>query len=441
MNFWFWRRELTFLFIAIALAAIISHFVGFFAHMLVLILVFALIHQAKIITGLENWLSHGARGKVPTSYGIWGDIYYHLFRIRKKDKQRKKKLGAIIDQFRKSTNVLPDAAVVIGKHDEIEWSNKLSRQVLGIKKSDKGQRIDNLIRSPEFVNFLKSNEEKKTLTLTSPINSAIILKYRKVSYGLSQQLIIAHDVTQQINMEDMRKTFVDNISHELRTPLTVLKGYIETLQDEDENYSALLKNSLSKMNDQTARMQYLVDDLLLLAHLETQQLTKKSVDIVHMIRDICLESEIAQNSQRIELNLESDNQIYGEERDLRSAFSNLLINALKYSADDSPVIVVWKQTSYGMIFDVIDQGEGIAYTEIPRVTERFYRSNVRRKKKLSGTGLGLAIVKHVLIRHDAKLEITSQLGKGSQFRCIFPNSCLISASSDNTSDNKDLLTL
>lgn len=172
------------------------------------------------------------------------------------------------------------------------------------------------------------------------------------------------------------------------------------------------------------RMQYLVDDLLLLARLETQKKTRELVDIAYLIRDICLESEIAENSQRIELDLESETNIYGEERDLRSAFSNLINNALKYSAKNTPVKVIWKKNRKGIVFDVVDQGEGLAPSDIRRVTERFYRANVKRTKKLSGTGLGLAIVKHVLIRHDARLEISSKLGKGTCFRCIFPTSCL-----------------
>lgn len=417
-----WRREIAYLSLFVIIAAILSYFIGYFLHMLVLILMFVSIRQVILLSRLERWLSRGARGKVPTASGVWGDIYYHFYRIKKNEKSRKKKLGKIIDQFRKSTDVLPDAAVVLGDYDEIEWANKLAKPVLGIKKSDRGQRIANLIRSPEFVEFLKSKDEKKKLILVSPIDSKIILQFRIVSYGLSQHLVIAHDVTQQKNMELMRKNFVDNISHELRTPLTVLKGYLETLQDLGDNQSKMLTNALAQMDVQAERMQYLVDDLLLLARLETQKKKKECVDVSQLIRRICKESSGVENSVRIELNLESQCNIMGEEQDLRSAFSNLLGNALKYSADDTPVKVIWKKTAGNMIFDVIDQGEGISATDIPRVTERFYRVDAKRTANIRGTGLGLAIVKHVLIRHDAGLEITSKLGKGSRFRCVFPGS-------------------
>jgi len=183
----------------------------------------------------------------------------------------------------------------------------------------------------------------------------------------------------------------------------------------------MLSTSLRQMNAQTDRMQYLVDDLLLLARLETKKKKVECVDVANLINNICLESEVVKNQyQRIELAVENGINISGEEQDLRSAISNLIINALKYSPEQTRIKVSWKKENKNIIFEVIDRGEGISAVDIPRVTERFFRAEVKRSKKLSGTGLGLAIVKHVLIRHDAKLEITSKLGQGSQFRCVFP---------------------
>jgi len=422
---WLWRKEATYIVLFVVIAAVLSHFTGYFLHMVVLILIYALVKQAYLLSDLEQWLRTGAGGRPPTGTGVWNGIYYHFYRIKQKEKKRKKTLGKIIEQFRKSTDVLPDAAVVLGHFDEIEWSNKLAKHVLGIKKSDKGQRINNLIRNPEFVEFLKNRDEKGSLTLPSPIDDKIILRYKIVGYAVGQHLIVAHDVTQQKLMEAMRKNFVDNVSHELRTPLTVLKGYLETLQDMDDSQSAMLTSSLQHMNAQTDRMQYLVDDLLLLARLETKKKKKECVDVAQLINNICLDgSAVEKQSERIELDIEAGVCIIGEEQDLRSAFSNLIMNALKYSDESTMVKVIWKKTEEGLIFKVIDQGEGIAAADIPRVTERFFRAEVKRSKKLSGTGLGLAIVKHVLIRHDAKLEITSFPGKGSQFKCIFPLSLI-----------------
>jgi len=417
---WVWRKEITKLLLLIIIAAIVSLFIGNLPLLIISILLFALIQQAILIRRLERWLSEGAGGKIPKGSGIWEDIYYHFYRLRNSNKKRKKQLSKMLKQFRQSTDVLPDAAVVLGKDHEIEWSNKLARDVLGLKKSDKGQRIPNLIRVPEFVEYLKNYAKNPALTLPSPVDPQLILQFRIVDYAAGQRLLIAHDVTEQKQLEVMRKNFVANVSHELRTPLTVLKGYLETLQDMGECETPLLTHSLTKMHAQTERMQYLVNDLLLLARLETQKKTIRYVDISSLIEEVCIEANKIETLPRVNLKLNTDEGLYGEEEELRSAFSNLIMNALKYSPEDSPVKVSWSSKDKQLIFDVIDEGEGIAAANIFRVTERFYRIDVKRSRKLSGTGLGLAIVKHVLMRHDAKLEITSQLGKGSHFRCIFP---------------------
>ncbi len=389
--------------------------------LLFLLVISLLFWQIIQINRFERWISNGGRGKYPKAKGIWEDIYYHVYLIKKSEKKRKKKLAKIIDQFRKSTDALPDAAVVLGKHDEIEWANTSAKDVLGLQASDRGQRIPNLIRFPIFVRYLKTADFNESIIIPSPINSHITLAIRIVSYGAGLRLLIAQDVTQLRKMEQMRKDFVANVSHELRTPLTVLKGYLETLQELDEPLSPLVNHSFQQMSEQTDRMQHLVDDLLLLSNLETQPKKSQCVDVPLLLNKICKESQnLQQNNGRIELMVDTDTRIYGEENELRSAFSNLLVNALKYSPATSIVKIHWRITENNVILDVSDQGEGIAETEIPRITERFYRVDVKRIDKVAGTGLGLAIVKHVLLRHDARLSITSELHKGSTFSCYFP---------------------
>ena len=220
----------------------------------------------------------------------------------------------------------------------------------------------------------------------------------------------------------MRKDFVANVSHELRTPLTVLKGYLETLQDMDDEQSPLLTNSFKQMQGQTERMQHLVDDLLLLTRLETQQKKTQCVDVPALLNQICSEIEALESAtKRIELTLETAAHIVGEEQELRSAFTNLLGNALKYSNPNTLVKLRWHQEQGSVVLTIEDEGEGISKSDIPRITERFYRVETKRITKVTGTGLGLAIVKHVLMRHDAHLDITSELGKGSCFSCSFPD--------------------
>jgi two-component system phosphate regulon sensor histidine kinase PhoR len=432
-----WQKELITGLLLFLAVLIVGGITGLFMPLTLLLTLGMLMRQLFQISRFEKWIRTGGRAKYPKTTGVWEEIYYHVYRIKKNEKKRKKKLGKMIDQFRQSTEALPDAAVVLGANDEIEWANKAAREVFGLQQSDKGQRIPNLIRFPEFIRYLKSGDYSEAVILPSPVDHRITLAVRIITYGAGLRLLLAQDVTQLKKMERMRKDFVANVSHELRTPLTVLKGYLETLQDMDDGESALLTTSFQQMQGQTERMQHLVDDLLLLTRLETQQKKTECVNIPALLSQICKEAETLKGKApghgpslrpvgeafvpaRIELSLEADAHISGEEQELRSAFTNLLGNALKYSPEDSVVKVRWYRSKDSIVLDVEDQGEGIAAIDIPRVTERFYRSEVKRIKKVGGTGLGLAIVKHVLMRHDAKLSIASELGKGSCFSCHFP---------------------
>ncbi len=416
-----WKRELGIVFFLLLAITILGSITGWFVPLLILMLLSLLIKQSLDINRFERWLNQGAKDKHLKAKGIWEYIYYHVYLLKKQEKRRKKKLGKIIDQFRRSTDALPDAAVVLGKDDEIEWTNSTARSLLGLQPADKGQRIPNLIRLPVFVRYLKDGDFSESISIPCPTNSQIILSLRIINYAAGLRLLIAQDVTQLRKMEQMRKDFVANVSHELRTPLTVLKGYVETLQEIETPNTQILKHSLQQMQEQTERMQYLVDDLLLLSNLETQPRKSDCVDIPMLLGKICKENEAFNTRpERIDLKLDTTAHLFGDEQELRSAFSNLLSNALKYSPHNSTVQMRWHQSGQELIFTVTDQGEGIIEPEIPRITERFYRIDVNRQEKIPGTGLGLAIVKHVLIRHDARLSVVSQLQKGSTFSCYFP---------------------
>ncbi len=420
-----WHREIITVFLLLLVTTVVGVMTKLFLPLLFLLMLAIIMRQVIQITRFERWISTGGRGKAPKMSGIWEEIYYHIYRLKKNDKRRKKKLSKMINQFRQSTEALPDAAVVLGIHDEIDWANKAARDVFGLKASDKGQRIPNLIRFPEFIQYLKVGDYKECVILPSPVDHHMTLQVRIVPYGAGLRLLLAQDVTQLKKMERMRKDFVANVSHELRTPLTVLKGYLETLQDLDDEQSPLLTTSFQQMQGQTERMQHLVDDLLLLTRLETQQKKSQCVDVPALLSQICKEGDALENAERrIQLTLESTAHIMGDEQELRSAFTNLLGNALKYSPGDSLVKVRWYQTKTAIILVVEDQGEGIEKANIPKITERFYRVETKRLKKVNGTGLGLAIVKHVLMRHDADLIINSEIGKGSSFSCRFPVSRL-----------------
>lgn len=417
-----WKREINILLGLIALSCLLASFIGHLTIILLVITNCLLILQTIQIDKLEKWLNRGAFGDKREKKGIWRDIYYHIWKIRKIDKKRKKKLSRMIDRFRTSTDALPDAAIVLGEFAEIEWTNKAAREMFGLKKSDKGQRIPNLIRTPAFIQYLKSNDYRTKISISSPVNENVILQISIVPYGAGLRLLLAQDITHLKNIERMRTDFVTNVSHELRTPLTVLRGYLETLQELDDVPNAYFR-SFQNMSTQTERMQLLIDNLLLLARLETKAKKVECVCVPELLKQICRESDLLEKDERrVELTINSNANIDGDEDELRSAFTNLVVNALKYSPPDKAVKVGWfKSTEGGVYFEVEDFGEGIAPNDIPRITERFYRVEVKRNRKINGTGLGLAIVKHVLVRHDAKLEIESHLGRGSRFRCVFPD--------------------
>lgn len=417
----FWNSDLLRLTLAVFCAAIISIFTGYFLYLLLFICIAYILRQAMLLNQIERWLQSGAKADHPSHSGIWDEIYYHIFRIKKTNKKRKKQLSRIIEQFRKSTAALPDAVVVLSEHDEIAWFNIAAKSILGLKKRDKGQRIPNLIRTPAFIEFLKKKDPDAILSMPSPANGQVTLQIKIVTYDKNAHLLVAHDISYLKNIERMRKNFVDNISHELRTPLTVLKGYLETLEDMGDEHSPLLIHSLQQMNNQTLRMQCLIDDLLLLAKLETQKSNNQCVEVKLLLTQICQEiGALNPLNNRVELFIDSDINIFGNEQELHSAFSNLIVNALKYSPEESIITVQWHQSGPSTILDITDSGEGIPELEIHKITERFYRVDVQREQEKRGTGLGLAIVKHVLVRHDAQLKISSQLGKGSCFSCVFP---------------------
>ncbi len=417
-----WKRELGITLLLCLGVIIVGSLTGWLIPLLLVTLIGLLLWQIYQTNRFRYWLSQGAKGKYPPkAKGVWEDIYYHVYLIKKRERRRKKKLGKIIDQFRKSTDALPDAAIVLGKYDEIEWANTAAKDWFGLKASDRGQRLPNLIRSPAFVSYLNSNIYDEGIVLPSPTNPKITLSMRVIQYGAGLRLLLAQNITQLKKMELIRKDFVANVSHELRTPLTVIKGYLETLREEDgQTLSPVSCHSLKLMQEQTERMQLLVDDLLLLSKLETQPRKHQCVDIPKLVEKISHESAKANNSGRIEISLGTEFGLVGAELELHSAVANLLNNALKYSPTDSVVKVSWQQTDKHLILTISDQGEGIPEEEIARITERFYRVNVKRSQPVPGTGLGLAIVKHVLIRHDAELAITSIPGNGSTFSCLFP---------------------
>ena len=420
-----WRSEIYWLSLIGLVGLFIGKVSGLYFLSLGLCVLAYLARHLYHINRIVLWLRSG--GKLPSSSGIWDEIYYLIYRLRRRNKARKKRLIAMLERFRTATAALPDATVVLGSRDEIDWFNEAAERLLGLRKGDIGQQIGNLLRNPKFAEFLSGSNYQATVNIPSPVRDKGQLEIRIVPYGEDLRLLIAQDVTHLRFMEKVRSDFVSNVSHELRTPLTVLRGYLETLGDAGEELPMHYQKIIRRMEDQTTRMQRLIDGLLSLTKLETGVLApSRRVDTSLLLNSLCDEArQLMQEQQTLDLRLESNAELLGVEAELRSAFSNLVVNALKYSPRDGIVSVSWRDEAGGCVFAVEDNGLGIAPEHLPRLTERFYRVESGKSGSNNGIGLGLAIVKHVLTRHESELKVASTLGRGSCFSCKFPEKRLI----------------
>ncbi|NGP53641.1 phosphate regulon sensor histidine kinase PhoR [Thioalkalivibrio sp. XN8] len=371
---------------------------------------------------LETWLRKKLGEPPRDAAGLWGDVYAKLHRVRLQSRARKKRLARVLKEFRKSTQALPDAGVLLDADHEIAWVNKAAGKLLGLQREDRGQRIENLLRAPEFVEFLRQDDPERVLRTSSPVDPEMRLALQVVPYGETQRLLLARDTTHAYRLESVRRTFVANASHELRSPLTVISGYLDALAEEPDLVEHW-REPVQEMARQSERMRRIIEDLLTLSRLEASgaEAERERVDIAGMLAS--LRKEAVARPERpavIEVEVESQLGLWGAESEIYSAFANIIGNALKYTAADGSVHIRWRLEGDEPCLTVTDTGVGIPAEAIPRLTERFYRVDKSRDRATGGTGLGLAIVKHVLQRHGAWLEVESELGQGSSFTCRFP---------------------
>ncbi|MFT5425699.1 MAG: two-component system phosphate regulon sensor histidine kinase PhoR [Gammaproteobacteria bacterium] len=391
------------------------------------------IWQYRVFKELLLWLRKRKEHVPPSQPGIVDDICREIDYLRKRHNQRKSKLSGFLKQFQNATAAIPDAAIILGEHGEIEWANDKAYEYMGIKwPQDGGLRIVNLVRHPRLQRYLGSKDEgelNKGLQMASSIVPNLKLEYRISSYGETQKLLFVRDITTVHQIEQMRKDFIANASHELRTPLTVISGYLESFDDDNDQCPEEWLPRIKQMRHQASRMQRLIEDLLLLSTLESQSPNehKEEIAVSKLLENIHQEALTLDGERQHIIYLETDPSLWlkGNQRDFYSAFSNLIFNSVRYTPDKSPIRIRWYQDSEGAHLEVIDSGPGIPPEHIPRLTERFYRTDLGRSKEQGGTGLGLAIVKHVLANHNGSLHIESKLNEGSNFRCDFPISSIV----------------
>ncbi len=378
---------------------------------------------------LSNWLGNPQFADIPIHFGLWGDIYSTIARVSLRQSEREKRLTILLNEYTASTSALPDGAVALDSRGRIRWFNDAASRLLGLQPAkDIGQPLLNLFRSPEMVGFIKRADYAHKLEIAAPGNIDRKLEVRLAPYGDEQTLLLAQDITERLRHERMRKDFVANVSHELRTPLTVIGGFIENLQIAEDQGDERLKRPLDLMAQQTARMRQIIEDLLLLARLESDsaRISNNKVDMARLLDAVKLDCRTLGNDiPKIEGESSSNRRLIGDEKQLRSVVTNLVVNAVNHTPADGTVTVNWRDQGDQSLLEIIDNGEGIAPEHIPRLTERFYRVDAGRSRQRGGTGLGLAIVKHILQHHDARLEIQSRPGEGSRFACRFPPSRLL----------------
>ena len=361
-----------------------------------------------------------------TGFGAaWSEIFFRLQRIisglRKDIEQVERQHKRFIEAFQAS----PNGIVMLDDQDQIEWCNAIAEQFLGIQfKRDALQRIHYIVRKPEFVQYMINRQFEEPVVLEKMGSaSSLILRLQVFPFSENRRLILIQDITDLSKAEAMRRDFVANVSHEMRTPLTVMMGFLETVQtlelppEQKAQY-------LEMMMDQGKRMKNLVEDLLTLANLEanTQPALMNSISMSYLMSLIKNDAyALSQGKHSLNFDLKTPCNLLGEEREVLSAFSNLVSNAIRYTPNVGSVSATWSVNAAGEgEFTVTDTGPGISPEHIPRLTERFYRVDRSRSRETGGTGLGLAIVKHVANRHQANLVIESTPGRGSTFILRFP---------------------
>jgi len=410
---------------AFVLCFLLGLVIGQVAWVLVAALSVYLVWSVRQATRLHRWLFQpGDSNDIPESVGLWGDLFDGLYQQQQQNLQTQKHLKSLIERVRESTNALKEAVVMTNGEGQMEWWNDAAGRLLGFRSSqDQGQLITNLFRDPAFKHYYESKVYDEALEIASPLDANILLRVYITLFGQDDRLLFAQDITRIHQLEQMRRDFVSNVSHEMRTPLTVIHGYLETLTDSPDAPAKWMR-PLRSMADQTRRLDVLVSDLLLLEKYESQgkQGASQQVNVGSLLTLICQDARLLSGEREhdIQLSCETDDGLFGEESQLRSAFSNLIYNAVKYTPERGQIRVRWYRDGRGLHLCVKDNGFGFDPVHIPRLTERFYRADPSRNSNTGGSGLGLAIVKHVLINHGATLEIKSEENKGSEFICNFP---------------------
>ena len=363
----------------------------------------------------------------PQGVGIWNELDRLLYRGQTEMRSRKRRLVEMLRAYRAAAAALPDAVVVVARNSQrVQWFNEAATPLLGLRyPQDIGVALASRLEPLPMSRWLTAGRSAEPLQdVASPANPDLRLNLRLIPYSDELWLLVARDVTKVMRLEQMRRDFVANVSHELRTPLTVVHGYLDMLDPEmlPAEDRAEWAPMLGEMRHQSQRMTQLVEDLLTLSRLEAQEsLPDENVGMAPMLATLRREAEaLGQGRHDVTVHDTARIDLWGSTKELHSAFSNLVGNAVRYTPAGGSIAIRFERgEDGGAVLSVQDSGYGIPAAHLPRVTERFYRVSTSRSRESGGTGLGLSIVKHVLQLHQARLQVQSEVGKGSLFSCYF----------------------
>lgn len=361
----------------------------------------------------------------PFPLGLWGEIYRAIARYQQRGRKGRKRQLRFNRRFREAANSVPDALLVLDKARRVEWANPTAARLMNVRfPRDEGRPLTAIFPCATLADYIAAGDYSRPIDLTPEHNQSLMLSVRVTPFGerKKQRLVVGRDITKLYHLNMIRRDFVANASHELRTPLTVIAGFLERL-GESPLTPPSHRRPLALMRDQGERMRSIIEDLLTLSRLEMEHVTMQitAVEVPALIDTIVSEARIlCDDSHGFRVHLDPELKLLGSQNELYSAFSNLVLNAIRHTPPGTEVTLAWAEEGGRPCFVVRDTGPGIAPEHLPRLSERFYRVDKARSRESGGTGLGLAIVKHVLKRHDGYLSIASELGRGSVFRCEFP---------------------
>lgn len=413
--------------LALGLMAIIAALLGF-----------ALVRERRQRKALSDWLIAPELRPLPAGKGEWRKVFARLRELRNEERRQLQALSEALERFRLAVQDLPDGVMVLDQAMRIEWLNAAACQHFSLDaRRDGGTPIGQLIRQGEFQQLLAAYRAQPAryaaLLEESSAGAERTLSVVLLPFAAAGALLVSTDISEQLRTEAMRRDFIANVSHELRTPLTVITGFLEQFASETPPTGETARTFIRMMIEQVERMNRLVADLLTLSRLESSDRPprEESVDVPALLHALHREAEaLSAGRHTIEIAEIASDKLRGSQEELRSAFGNLVFNAVRYTPPGGRITLSWRRVDGEPIFSVTDTGIGIAPEHIPRLTERFYRVDKGRSTTSGGTGLGLAIVKHVLARHGGRLKITSTPGRGSTFSAQFPRERLLADSTE-----------